>query len=96
MAAVCASKLHSTSPEALSAIEYRINEPVEASTSEDTQLEPLFRNFTIPAEVTSDELETIDHMTITVRGHAIQSLGFEDADAAWAAFDQETSAEEGE
>ena len=76
--------------------EYRNNKPVKASTSEDTQLKPLFTNFTIPAEVTSDELETIDHMTITVRGHAIQSLGFEDADEAWAAYDQETSAEEGE
>ena len=76
--------------------EYRYNKPVEASTSEDTQLEPLFTNFTIPAEVTSDELETIDHMTITVRGHAIQSLGFQNAGEAWAAFDQETSAEEGE
>lgn len=77
--------------------EYRYQQLVDASTSsEDIPLEPLFTNFTIPAEITGDELETIDHMTITVRGHAIQSLGFQNADEAWAAFDQETSAEEGE
>lgn len=76
--------------------EYRYYETVDASDAEsDMPLEALFTSFAIPSEVTNDELQSIDGMKITVRGHAIQAAGFADADAAWAAFDQETSQQEG-
>ena len=74
--------------------EYRYHEPVDASAAtSDKVLEPLFTSFTIPAQVTNDELQSIDNMKITVYGHAIQATGFEDADDAWTAFDQETQEE---
>lgn len=75
--------------------EYRYHEAVDASDAEnDRMLEALFTSFAIPSEVTNDELQSIDGMEITVRGHAIQASGFTSADAAWAAFDQETSQQE--
>lgn len=59
-------------------------------------LEPLFESFTIPGEITNDQLATLvkkdntgkitDQFTISVVAHAIQADGFDNADAAWAAF----------
>lgn len=68
--------------------EFRYHETVDASESEeDIVLEALFQSFTLPGEITGEELATIQDLTITVEGHAIQAAGFDDADAAWTAFD---------
>lgn len=53
----------------------------------DTKLEPLFTHFTLPGQVTGDQLATIAALEIDVEGHAIQAATFADADAAWDAFD---------
>ena len=37
-------------------------------------------------------LETIQGLVISVEGHAIQTASFDDADAAWAAFDAQYKA----
>lgn len=68
--------------------EFRYHETVDASDSEeDIVLEALFQSFTLTGEITGEELATIQDLTITVEGHAIQAAGFDDADAAWTAFD---------
>ena len=65
--------------------EFRWHEPV-AGGDEDAMLDALFKTFTVPGEITGEELKTIQGMQITVTGHAIQAAGFDDADAAWEAF----------
>lgn len=55
--------------------------------TEDTALEPLFTELTVPGAVTGEDLAKIAEMKISVEGHAIQAATFTDADAAWAAFD---------
>lgn len=67
--------------------EFRYHQTVDAfEAAEDIVLEPLFTDFTLPGEITGEELATIDALEITVVGHAIQTLGFDSDDAAWAAF----------
>lgn len=75
--------------------EFRYFETVKAE--DDTALTPVFTGFTVPGEITGEQLATlvskdadgkiISQFTITVEGHAIQAATFESADAAWAAFD---------
>lgn len=68
--------------------EFRYHTTVDAfEATEDIVLEPLFTSFTIPGEMTGEQLATIADLEIRVEGHAIQTLGFDNADAAWAAFD---------
>lgn len=55
--------------------------------AEDLMLEPLFTSIVIPGEVTGDELATLSEMQITINGHAIQAYGFDNAEAAWTAFE---------
>lgn len=72
--------------------EFRYFETVDASDeSADVVLEALFTSLTIPGEITGEQLKTINDMNITVIGHAIQKSGFNDADAAWAAFDEQVN-----
>lgn len=59
--------------------------------AEDVVLEALFTKFTIPGELTGEQLEQIQDMKIAVQGHAIQTAGFEDADEAWEAFEEQYS-----
>lgn len=73
--------------------EFRYKETVDAYESdEDIVLEPLFTAFTLPGEITGEQLETIQGLVISVEGHAIQTASFDDADAAWAAFDAQYKA----
>lgn len=65
--------------------EFRYFETVDPDAA-DVVLPALFETFTIPGEVTGDELATIADLEISVEGHAIQAIGFADADAAWAVF----------
>lgn len=53
----------------------------------DVVLDALFDSFTVPGTLDGEDLKAIQDLTITVTGHAIQAVGFADADAAWAAFD---------
>ena len=72
--------------------EFRYYKTVDAfEATEDIVLEPLFTSFTIPGEMTGEELATIADLEIRVEGHAIQTVGFADDDAAWAAFDAQMS-----
>lgn len=67
--------------------EFRYKETVKPGDKEDLVLDALFDTFTVPATFDGEDLESIQGLTITVVGHAIQAATFEDADAAWAAFD---------
>ncbi len=79
-------------------LEFRYHRVVDEAKASDTDvaLEPLFTHFTVPGEVTGEQLATLYPQTpedtqygfqITVEGHAIQSATFANADEAWAAFD---------
>ena len=80
--------------------EFRYKETVDASAAtDDVKLEPLFTHFTLPGELTGEELALIysatdenDRLKITIIGHAIQAAGFETADDAWAKFDAQYAA----
>lgn len=52
----------------------------------DVALDALFDSITVPGEITNAQLATIKDMEITVNAYAIQADGFENAEAAWAAF----------
>lgn len=82
------------------AYEFRYHKTVDAyEAAADIVLEPLFTAFTMPGEVTKEELETLEGFRITVEGHAIQAATFEAddgkglsaEDAAWAAFDAQNN-----
>ena len=67
--------------------EFRYYKTVDAfEATEDIVLEPLFTSFTVPGEVTGEQLATIADLEIRVEGHAIQTASFDSADAAWTAF----------
>lgn len=73
--------------------EFRYHETVDmTAATEDLMLEPLFTEFVVPGAITGDELATLSDMTMTINGHAIQAYGFDNADAAWAAFDAQMTA----
>lgn len=68
--------------------EFWYKDVVDASAAkEDIALDALFDSITVPETITGEQLETIGGMTITVKAYAIQADGFEDAAAAWNAFD---------
>ncbi len=68
--------------------EFRYYKTVDAfEADDDIVLEPLFTSFTIPGEITGDQLATIADLEIKVEGHAIQIVSFDNDDAAWSAFD---------
>ena len=50
-------------------------------------LDALFDSITVPGTITNTQLATIEGMTITVNAYAIQADGFDNAEAAWAAYD---------
>lgn len=68
--------------------EFRYHTAVDAfEATEDVVLESLFTKINVPGEITGEQLATIADLEIRVEGHAIQTLSFDNADAAWAAFD---------
>lgn len=52
----------------------------------DVKLATLFDSITVPEWVTGDQLKALNSFQITAVAEAIQAAGFDDADAAWAAF----------
>ena len=65
--------------------EFRYKETVKPDGS-DVVLDALFDSITVPNTLTGAQLATIADLEITAEAHAIQAAGFDDADAAWAAF----------
>ena len=65
--------------------EFWYKETVGAPTA-DVALDALFDSITVPGTITNEQLATIEDMTITVNAYAIQADGFDNADAAWAAY----------
>ena len=50
----------------------------------------LFTSITVPGEeVTNDNIGNLTSVVIDVEAHAIQADGFENADEAWEAFDNQ-------
>lgn len=60
---------------------------------ENVILEPLFESFTVPDDFNGEQLASIADLQITVVGHAIQTIGFDNADEAWTAFDEQMNAD---
>lgn len=68
-------------------------------TDTNISLGALFKEFTMPGKVTKEQLAILvtkddagnitERFTITVVAHAIQADGFDNADAAWKAFDEQ-------
>lgn len=71
--------------------EFRYKNAVKPTATENTVLEPLFTTVTIPATLDSSDMESINNLEVTVIGHAIQKVGFNDEASAWAAFDVQMS-----
>lgn len=69
--------------------EFRYYKTVSAGNS-DLGLEPLFSSFTVPSDFDGNDLKALANFEITVEGNAIQKVGFNDDDSAWAAFDAQT------
>lgn len=51
-----------------------------------TVLDPLFTKITVPGLINNAQLAELDKTEIVITAHAIQADGFDNADAAWAAF----------
>lgn len=69
--------------------EFRYKEKVSPNANENTVLDALFDSITVPSYFNSDDMSSLKDLKITVIGHAIQATGFDDADAAWTAFDNQ-------
>ena len=61
---------------------------VKPDGTNDLVLDPLFDSITVPAAITGEQLASIAGFDIQIVAQAIQTEGFADADAAWAAFEQ--------
>lgn len=72
--------------------EFWYKEPVTAPEDdkdgvvEGEKLKPLFTSVNVPDEIDNTSLKSISDMQIIVNAHAIQAAGFDNADAAWAAW----------
>ena len=62
---------------------------IVAKSETETALPPLFDTIRVPGAITTDEIAHLNGMNISVTAHAIQASGFENTDAAWAAFDNQ-------
>lgn len=76
-------------------LEFRHPTAVKPSATEDTVLPALFATLKVPGQLNNSHLQKLQNLSISVYGHAIQSTGFDSADAAWAAFDAQMNAENG-
>lgn len=72
-------------------LEFRYFQPVKPAATENVELPPLFETIRFPGELTNAHLSTLTDFEVRVDGHAIQTTGFADADAAWSAFDAQMS-----
>ena len=72
--------------------EFRYKEVV-AKSATDAKLTALFDILIVPGEITGEEMKDLydGGFKMEVFGHAIQAAGFDTADLAWAAFDQQVN-----
>ncbi len=66
--------------------EFRYYTTVSTVGTADKALEPLFKQIAVPGTITNTQLNSIDGLKIDIVAQAIQADGFNDADAAWAAW----------
>lgn len=66
--------------------EFRYFKTVKPQKDTDLVLDALFDTVTVPNTMTGEQLATIADLKITVEAHAIQAIGFANADDAWTAF----------
>ena len=64
-------------------LEFRYKTEVPYS-EDDTELSALFTRITVPTDMKQEQYESLDASKITVIAQAVQSLGFDDADEAFA------------
>lgn len=70
--------------------EFRYYKTIGAfDSNSDIVLESLFDTFTLPGEITNEELKAISGLEITVKANAIQATGFDSVDGAWTAFEKQ-------
>lgn len=74
--------------------EFRHTGTVAKNGNSDTLLPELFTSFTCPGTLNNDDLKKLSDFKIDVVAHAIQATTFEDADEAWAAFDEQKAIED--
>lgn len=67
--------------------EFRYKETVKPNADSDLTLSALFTSLSVPATFDGEDMASIAGLEITVVGHAIQAVGFDNADEAWTAFD---------
>ncbi len=78
--------------------EFRYADTVSGMAGEQ-KLEPLFTELVAPGSITNDQMQELytddgddeNDFKVVVQGHAIQAVGFGDADEAWTAFDAQES-----
>ena len=69
--------------------EFRYFETVETvDAEEDLVLDALFETIEIPGTLTNEQIAKLADLEINVIAYAIQADGFENADEAWAAFEE--------
>lgn len=68
--------------------EFRYKETV-AKSDADTKLPALFTRIQVPGEITKEQIVHLDEMVISVQAHGIQAAGFDTADDAWTAFEEQ-------
>lgn len=72
--------------------EFRYYQTITKNSTNDTKLEPLFEKIKLPGEgVTNNTIVNLKTVKIVVNAHAIQKDGFNTADAAWEAFENEVN-----
>ena len=57
----------------------------------DTELAALFTKVSIPGALDNTELATLEGFQVDLTANAIQAVGFENADAAWFAFNEQVN-----
>lgn len=80
-------------------LEYRLGEKPAGTDDKgndaDKVLEPLFKSLIVPGEATSEQMKALnsesDPFIVEIVAHAVQAEGFENANAAWAAFEHQQS-----
>jgi len=77
-------------------LEFRYFEAVKPDGTADTVLPPLFDTIKIPGELTNAHLAKLENFVVDVNGNAIQTKGFDTADAAWLAFDAQMKVDDTE
>lgn len=69
--------------------EFRYHTTVSTVDADAKPLEALFTGIDFPSKVTAEQLETLEGLQVNVVAHAIQADGFENANEAWATFDNQ-------